>query len=109
MAKKRTLRRVPALNPNELAQAALVINSLHISKGGKETLKQIVQAAANPNAERVDVVIQSLPPTERSTVMQSAAAVQTVNAGVRGRARRALLDMPDDDWQKLLSEAERGE
>lgn len=109
MTKKRSLRKVPPLNEAELKQAMLTIDSLNISKGGRDALRQIVQAASNPNAEKIDVVIAGMEANRREAVESGAKSVQRVGEKVRTRAAKALMDMSDEEWSSLIESAANGE
>jgi hypothetical protein len=107
MAKK-SFRRVPSLNKIELAQAALMIDALDISKGGKQALKQIVRAASNPNAEKLDVIVAGLEPDRKATVERGAQEVKAANADKRRRAAQALIELSEVEWEAMVSEANSG-
>lgn len=106
---KRRLRKVPGLNELELKQAiAQIDSSTNISRSGKRALKLIVQAASNKNAEKLDVIIAGLPDDRKMTVEKGAQWVQEAGANQRKRAATALLDMSDEEWEKLVRSTEDG-
>lgn len=85
-----------------------MIDALDISKGGKRALKQIVQAAANPNAEKLDVIVAGLEPDRKATVERGAEAVRSANADKRRRAAQALIEISETEWEAMVSEANSG-
>lgn len=61
-----------------------------------------INAAANPDAEKVDVVIQTLDPAERAIVIQSAQEYMQTLSQVGQRGRMGLMGMTDQEWDDLV-------
>jgi hypothetical protein len=99
------LSHVPALDNLQLEAALLRLQDVPISKDARNTLADILKAAANPDSERIDVVIKTLPPERRRNVDRTAARVSKVTKGVTARARAGLQDMSEEAWNRLVDEA----
>jgi len=69
----------------------------------KRSLADILTAASNPNAERVDVVIGGLPPARKALVESGAEQVKRLSGGVAARGKAALLAMSDEEWDRLAN------
>jgi len=65
----------------------------------------MLQAAANPDAERPEMVAATLPGERRQNVQATMQTLHSITGGVAQRGRQALLDMDDAEWQKLVDEA----
>lgn len=103
---KRLLRtHLPALKGKRLEWALSELDASALPVMAKQQLRAMLQAAANPNAERVDVVITTLPPERRAEVEQAAADVARTMHGAVTRGASGLMDMSDDEWQRLVDES----
>lgn len=111
MAKKRSPKKkrdhLPALNELELQGALAQLRSLTLSEEGKAAIEAMLRAAANPNAERIDVVIASLEQERRQNVEGTTQAINRVTGSVTSRARRALLEISGAEWNRLVEEANK--
>lgn len=97
---------IPALNPLELEAALARLGAAPgISKAGKRLIRQMLTAAANPNAEAPEVVIETLPVERRTDIKQTITEVGAVMRGVSQRGERALLQMSDAEWERLVNDA----
>lgn len=103
--KKRT--HVPQLQPNDLTVALDNLANLKIPTASKRVLGDILRAAANPNNERIDVIVKSLEPTRQKLVKKTARQVREVTRDVTSRGRAGLEEMSDEEWQKLVDSSER--
>jgi hypothetical protein len=65
----------------------------------------MITAAANPNAERPDVVVSSLDEPRRTNCEQTIRQVARVQHGVLSRGKQGLRDISDEDWDRLVAEA----
>lgn len=65
----------------------------------------MLEAAANPDAEAPDVVIQALDPERRDSVLETVNVLNRFTNDLTGRARGKLLDMGDDEFNALVDEA----
>jgi hypothetical protein len=76
-----------------------------IPTAGRQAIEGLLRAAANPDAERIDVVVNALEADRQRRVLETALGVTSVTNRVLARARQALLDMPEDEWNRLVEEA----
>ena len=104
---KQTRRKhLSALSADKLELVQQKIDALPISKGAKAQLKAMLKAAANPDNERVDVIIATMPKDEQANIAATAQAVTNISASIMTRGRNALNDMSEAEWNRLLDEAE---
>lgn len=96
---------LPALSPEALQLALQQISRLNVSNAAKRQLAAMLLAAADPNSERLDVVIGTLPQERREEVEQASAELSSTFADVEARGATALLSMDEDTWQALIDEA----
>jgi hypothetical protein len=110
MAKKRQRnnRRIPALLPDQLTGALLRLESLKIDNAAKQKLRDMLEAAANPDSQRIEVVVSGLPLQHRRQVKATATKVASRTRGVLTRAERELMEMSEAEWQRLVREANGG-
>lgn len=104
MAKKRN-RRIPALLPDQLTGALQRLQALHIDNAGKQKLQAMLEAAANPDSQRVEVVVSSLPASRRKSVKSTASKVSARTRTVLKRAESQLMAMSEAEWEALVKEA----
>lgn len=112
MAKKRPKKRnhIPALNELELNAALAQLQATPgLTAEARATIEAMLRAAANPNAERIDVVIANLEQERKANVEATTQTINRVTGSVTSRARRALLDMSEAEWTALVNEANRQE
>lgn len=104
--KKRSKRKhIPPLNPAELAQALQRLQDARLPPAAKRQLEAMMRAAANPANESVEVVIKTMPRGRREQIQSTTADLNKSVKAVTGRAKKALLEMPDDEWERLVEEA----
>lgn len=99
-------RHIPALTPNRLQMALEQIDGAKLSKHTRETLKGMVKAAANPQAETPEAVLRSLPPERQQDILALQRELRTQVQGFVQRAHEGLLGMSEAAWQALVEEAE---
>ncbi len=99
-------RHIPALTPNRLKLALEQIDGANLSKHTRETLKGMVRAAANPQAETPEAVLRSLSPERQQDILALQRELRTQTRGVVQRGREGLLGMSESEWQALIEEAE---
>lgn len=102
MAKR---KHVPALTPLELEAALERLKALKISAAGKAELEQIMRAASNPAGESPDVLIKGLSEARQATIREGLAALTKTTRTAGRRARAALMDMDEAEFQRLVDEA----
>ncbi len=93
--------------PLELKEALERLNDLPVSSAEKDALADILKTAANPNAERLDVIIAGLPDDRRKLVEDTAKAVGAITNDVVTRGSKALMEMSDEEWQALIDADEQ--
>lgn len=99
---------VPKLPKDNLTVALQNLETLKIPAASKRALGDILRAAANPNSEKIDVVVSSLEPARQKLVKKTARQVREITQDVTSRARKALEDMSDEEWQRLVDESNSG-
>lgn len=97
---------IPALSPLELEAALARLEQTRMSKAGKRMIRQMLEAAANPNAEAPEVVIETLPAERRTDIKQTMTEVGGVLLGVTQRGGAKLLALKDDEWDRLVNDAQ---
>jgi hypothetical protein len=61
-------------------------------------------AAANPNAETAETVIESLDDTEKALVKNAIPSYQQIFGTLGMRARVSLMMMTDEEWNTLTND-----
>lgn len=107
MSKRKSRSHIPALSPAQLEKAIAGLGVARISERGRSHLEQMLRAAANPNAERIDVVIASLDDERKRNVSQTAKALADLTRERVARGAARLLEMPEDEFNRLVEEANR--
>lgn len=96
---------IPAPKPERLKLALAALEKAVMPTAAKRYLADVLKAAANPNAERIDVVISTLPHGRRENVQATAAEIGVTAKAAVKRGRMALMGMSADEWDKLVEEA----
>jgi hypothetical protein len=102
MATKRP-KNIPTIPPEQLGKLAVVLGRTKMNRRAKTSLMQILIEAATPDRhgpERLDG--ERAQNVKRSSEILTERAMSQVK-----RAGRALLDMPDEEWNRLVEEANR--
>lgn len=68
----------------------------------------MLEAAANPDAEAPEVVIQSLEPERRDNILETVNTLNRFTGSLTARARGGLLAMAENDFAALVDEANDG-
>jgi len=105
-------RRPAHLPPLPDAQRAAAIEQIRASNLHPDAKRQLIamlEAAANPDAEAPDVVIQSLEPERRDNILETVRALDRFTGALAARGRAALLAMPDAEFDVLVDEANDGD
>ena len=107
MAKKKPNPRkhIPALKPDQLTQAIQKLQEAKLPPAAKDQLARMIQAAANPQNETVEVIIQTLPAHRRKRIQATAEGLHKNMQIVTSRAKRLLMDMSATEWERLVEEA----
>lgn len=100
-------KHIPALDPAKLTLALQQLEALKVSKAAKQQIADMLQAAANPDSEHPTVVMATLPGERKHNVQQTAQALKQVTSSVTRRGKQALIEMSDEEWQKLVDEANK--
>lgn len=96
---------VPSPKPDRLKLALQAIEKATMPGAAKRYLIDVLRAAANPNSERIDVVIASLPHDRRQNVNATTSEIgATAKAAVK-RGRADLMNMDAAEWDRLVAEA----
>lgn len=104
MPPKTERKHIPALHPDTLKLLLQDIDALKIGAKAKQQLKDMLNAAANPDNEKVDVIIRTMTKQEQANVKATAAAVANLTAATVARGSLALQTMTDDEWDAILDD-----
>lgn len=96
---------MPSLPPNDLVVALQNLEALKIPKASKVALADILKAAANPHAEDITVIVNALDPARKKMVKKTAKDVSAITKDIMARGRAALEAMSDEEWDRLVDEA----
>lgn len=103
--KKPKRKHIPLLHPDTLEVLLQKVDSAKISTVGKRAVTASLQAAANPQAENPLTVIRSLPAERRESVQVTMQSVGRLSSGIISRGRTELMQMTEEDWQRLVGDA----
>lgn len=103
---KRSRKRshLPALSPAARTIINERLNAIPFMQSTRDTVMASLNAAANKDAETVDVVIQSLEAEDRNAVRIEAQGYKTLLAGVGMRGKGRL--MMDSSIDELISQSD---
>lgn len=96
---------MPPLREAELTLALQQLQALQIGAAEKNAIADMLRAAANPDAEQVDVVIASLEQQRQANIGATVKELAAVSQAVTGRARAGLWGMSDAEWDRLVQRA----
>ncbi len=97
---------IPPLDPLQLEAVLARLNATNISPAGKLQIRRMLEAAANPNAEAPEVVIETLPIERRTDVQQTMRAVGGVLLGLTRRGGQKLMALSNEEWDRLVNNAD---
>lgn len=97
---------IPTLTPEQLIQALADIDALQIDKASKDTLRNMLIAASNPNSQLPQEQAKLLPAARRALVTETALQVQSLTTAVTTRGRRMLMQVSAAEWDQLVKDAE---
>lgn len=93
--------------PPEKLQIALErLQGLKVDQRTKDTLGDVLRAAANPHAESIEVIIKSLPEARRKMIEKTARGLRALNADVMARGKGRIDGLSDDEWTSLIEQAD---
>jgi hypothetical protein len=101
MTRKRD--RIPALRGRQLVTALRAIERLPVNRGAREALQQMLAEAALP--DRHDP--QRLGGERAALIRQAQEELHTLTQSLLSRARAELFALPDEEWERLVEEANR--
>ena len=104
MPPKTERKHIPALHPDTLTVLLQNIDALNISKGAKVQLRDMLRAAANPDNERIDVIIRTMSKAEQQDIAATTQAVSDFTASMVTRGGAKLMAMSDEEWNALLND-----
>lgn len=78
--------------------------ALPVSKAAQDAIAATLKAAANPDNERIDVVIKTLEPERRKMIEKTAKGLRDLSADVMQRGKERLEAISDEQWQRLLDD-----
>jgi hypothetical protein len=96
---------IPPLDPLQLEAVLARLAATRISPAGKLQIRRMLEAAANPNAEAPEVVIETLPVERRTDIKQTQRAVGGIMLGLTRRGGQKLMALSDEEWNALVDEA----
>lgn len=94
---------IPALHPDTLTVLLQGIDTLKISAAAKKQLRDMLKAAANPDNEKVDVIIRTMSKDEQRNIAATTQAVSDFTAATVTRGGAKLMALSDDEWERLLN------
>lgn len=97
---------IPQLDPLQLEAALARLAATSISPEGKRQIRRMLEAAANPNAEAPEVVIETLPVERRVDIRQTMTQVGGTLLTVSRRGGQKLLALSDEEWDRLVNDAD---
>lgn len=100
-------RHIPALTPDSLTVALQKLQASKLPPAAKKHLAAMLVAAANPNAESSQAVMATLPGERKANAQKTARVIHETATHVALRGRQKLLGMSDNEWQKLVDEANK--
>lgn len=108
--KPRKLRtHLPALSVDRLKLTIQQIDALTIPSAAKGQLKAMLTAAANPDSERVDVIIKALAAHEQANIADTTAALNGVFGRLARRGGAGLMAIDENLWTRLVEDAGKGD
>jgi N-acyl-L-homoserine lactone synthetase len=81
------------------------LETLDVGKATRDVLGDILRSAANPDAERVDVVISTLSQERQENVGKTMRKIGQFGKSITKRGAAGLMDISDDEFQRLIDEA----
>lgn len=102
---KKPRKHVPALRPDTLKVKLDELDKLNVSGDIKQHVGDILKAAANPDHGKPDVIVKSLPKDRQALINKTVKAVQVISDSVMARGKQRLLDISEDEWQRLVDES----
>lgn len=100
----RRLKHIPALSSERLEKAVAALGVTRMTKAGKMQVEQMLRAASNPNAERIDVVIASLEKARRGNVEGTHTALTSLTHARVLRGKNKLNALSEAEWARLVQE-----
>jgi hypothetical protein len=94
---------IPALRGKRLVTALRAIERLPINRGARDALQQMLAEAALP--DRHDP--QRLGGERAELIRQAQEELHELTQTTLSRARAQLFEIPDDEWERLVEEANR--
>jgi gas vesicle protein len=105
MAKR---KHIPALNPDRLTLAIQhILADERLPEAAKRQMIAMLQAAANPHSESVQTVLKTLPKERRNQIQGMAEEMTRHTSGIVQRAGKALDAISDEEWNRLVDEANK--
>lgn len=101
--KKSQRKHVPALDAKSLRIALEDLQALNVDDLIKRQVADVLKAASNPDSERIDVVIRSLPKEQRKMIDKTAKGLNALNADVQARGKGRLDAMSEGEWERLVN------
>lgn len=106
--KKSQRKHVPALDAKSLRIALEDLQALKVDDLIKKQVGDVLKAASNPDSERIDVVIKTLPKEQRKMIDKTAKELNVLSAEVQARGKRKIDSLSDAEWQKLVDDSING-
>ena len=102
--RNRKRKHLPSLPDAQRRAIIEQINSAPLHPDAKRQLIAMLEAAANPNAEAPEVVIQSLEAERRDNILETVNVLNRFTGSMAARGKARLLDMSDEDFDALVDE-----
>jgi hypothetical protein len=98
-------KHIPALGADYLAFVLEALHALPVEPAIQQQVEAMMVAAADPNAERPEVVVASLDEARRLHCQRTMQTLGQMQRGVLSRGKQGLRDISDEDWDRLVAEA----
>lgn len=99
---------IPALTPEQMQIALQKLQDARIPPAAKKQLQAMLEAASNPDSETTAAIIKTLSKDRQELVKEMADALTLQTTMVVRRAGQGLDAISDDEWNKLVNEANNG-
>jgi hypothetical protein len=103
--KRKVRAHLPVLPPHTLTLFLQQLALLDISVDAKRQIAAMMNAAANPDAESPEVIMQTLSRERQANMRITARELDALSSGVASRGRAALFEMDEAEFDELVRQA----
>jgi hypothetical protein len=91
------------LPPEKLTIALQRLKDLPVHNSVKDSIGEVLRAAANPHAESIDVIIKTLDKPRRKMIEKTAKGLRELQAEVMAKGKEKIHGLSDDEWERLVN------